>query len=173
MSWIKELAVIWVYHVAMIDFPEVSLAIKNFLKRHTLASLATLSEDMGKPQVAIVYYDYDGQYSLAFATSIESRKLANIMRREDVALAIGQDNGYESMQIEGTARIVTHDDERIRLISRLYKKISIDESHVIHWPIIKVHSKDLVVVEVKIEWFRYADFGDKAVLIEGTSADLI
>ena len=147
--------------------------VKEFLVKNKLAYLATLSSQTKTPQVAAVYYYYDNKNHIVFSTTQESRKIANIMQDASVAFCIGRDDTKETLQIEGQARIIEDREERLQLLTLLYKKISENETRSFHWPIIKLHTKDVIVIKVAIDWFRYGSFGEKTSIIEGTGENLL
>lgn len=147
--------------------------VKEFLNKNKLASLATLSSQTQKPQVAAVYYYYDNKNRIIFGTTQESRKITNIMQNSSVAFCIGRDDTKETVQIEGRASVIEDSEERLQLLTLLYNKISEGEKKSFNWPIMKLHTKEALIVSVVIDWFRYGSFGQKASIIEGIGTDLI
>jgi pyridoxine/pyridoxamine 5'-phosphate oxidase len=88
----------------------------EFVRAARMGVVATASPS-GKPEAALVEIAVSDCGELIFDTPAGARKLANIERNDQVAVVIGWNDGV-SVQVEGTARIVT-DDERQRY-ERLY-----------------------------------------------------
>lgn len=149
------------------------LQVKQFLKNNRLASLATVAPQSGNPEVVVVYYEYDDQYHLYFATPLESKKTANMIKHPNVSLCIFHEKKQEILQIHGRATIITDSGERVRVIANLYKRISHGNPKAFDWPIIHMHPKDIVLVEVRVSWFKYEKFNKHPVVIEGKTADLL
>ena len=145
------------------------LKVKSFLDNNRLASLATVSGRSKDPQVAVVFYVYDNGV-LYFATEKSSQKAQNIIKNKKLALAIVQEKQLELLQIEGYGEIMEDSEERI-ILEKIYEKLSKEDTHET-WPIMKLNPKNLKVFEVTIEWFKYSNFAEEVIVVDGTAADL-
>ena len=92
---------------------DVKTKIQGLLAGPQLASFATVTEE-GRPWVRYVVVVADGAFNLRFATYLESRKVAHIEKNPSVHLTIGGSMESEGpyLQIEGTARVTTDQEER-------------------------------------------------------------
>ena len=142
---------------------------KQFLKNNNVASLATISHALAKPEAAIIFYYYDNRNALYFTTLSNSRKIKNISINNNVALTICNAENKQELQIEGNASIIDNPDDTILLIGFIYKAIKNDSN----WPILKLHPKDLTVVRIVIKWFKYSNFTENNSVLEGNFADWI
>lgn len=144
-----------------------------FLNDNRLMSLATIPEKAEAPQVTIVYYNYDNNGHLIFATMEDSHKLANIMFNDAVGICISRETSQESLQITATARPVLTQSESVDLLASLYNKISNHDAQTFHWPLLQLHLTNLVIVKATINWFKYEKFTDITTVIEGKGSDLV
>ena len=78
------------------------------MKKHTLAVLATTTED-GKPEAAVIEFSEKDNFELIFDTFSSFRKYKNLKSNKNVAVVIGWDENI-TIQYEGTA-IELHDKE--------------------------------------------------------------
>ena len=87
--------------------------IRTLLSGPQLASFATVTED-GRPWVRYVVVMADGDMNLRFATYLESRKVTQVKKTPQVHLTVGGSMESEGpyLQIEGTARVTTDQEER-------------------------------------------------------------
>ena len=87
--------------------------IQAILAGPKLASFATVTED-GRPWVRYVVVMTDEELNLRFATFVESRKVAQIRNNPNVHVTLNGSLETESpyLQIEGTARVTTDQEER-------------------------------------------------------------
>jgi general stress protein 26 len=116
----------------------------EFVRAAGMGVVATASPS-GKPEAALVEIAVSDRGELIFDTPAGARKLANIERNDRVAVVIGWNDGV-SVQVEGTARIVT-DDER-RRYERLYAS---------QFPGSRVAHPSLEVAVVTPDWVRRYD----------------
>ena len=93
---------------------EIKLKISEYLQNHRKMTLATVNTPGCKPVAHTVEYVPDGAI-VYFATKKDTRKAQNIKQNGNVAYAVDED--YEDwmkiqgIQMEGTASVVTGDDE--------------------------------------------------------------
>ena len=92
---------------------EIKKDILSYLNEHLYVNLATINaNDPGQPHVSTVAYVNEG-FDLYFATSVKSRKFANIEKNPKVALTVDEDEAdwmkITGLQIEGEADVVGED----------------------------------------------------------------
>ncbi|GBE02628.1 hypothetical protein BMS3Abin08_02079 [bacterium BMS3Abin08] len=92
---------------------EIKKEILSYLSGHLYLNLATInSNDPAQPHVSTVAYVNEG-FDLYFATSVKSRKFANLKNNPKVALTIDEDEAdwmkITGLQIEGEAEVVKED----------------------------------------------------------------
>lgn len=135
----------------------------KFLKEHSHASIATVTED-GMPEVATIYYGVDDHLNFYIPTGTLSRKFKNIEKNPHVALAITDLEQLTTVQIEGVASVALLTKKSLGVIKILSKALSPSV-----WgsmksifdsipPVIKMKNGLLVILKVEIKWARWADF---------------
>lgn len=123
------------------------------------------------PQSSSVYYVSDSNNRIFFAASSESRKIQNILSNSAVSLVITDEINSTSLQIEGIGSVIADPRQNTNLLIDLYKIIGTQNPEEFIWPIISLHSPNIVVVQVDITWFKYSNFTTKNCF-EGTGRDL-
>jgi len=92
----------------------------EFLKKHELCRLATVSKD-GWPQVTPVIYAVDGE-SLVIATDYGTRKPKNILNNPKVAVVIDEFRPNRGIMIQGKCQVFERGREYMRLLGILFDK---------------------------------------------------
>lgn len=120
--------------------------------------MATVSPDQ-IPKVAFVYYGSDEQLHLYCCTFKGSRKFKNIEFNNKVAFVIGQEVQAMTLQLEGTARIITDKLEKADVMDKYAKKATANPDSVFFPPIISLAAESLMeFIEITIEWFKFSIF---------------
>jgi len=118
-------------------------AVAHFVRVCGSGVVASIGAD-GAPQAAYVGLTATDDGVLVFDATSDSRKVANIRERAQVAIAVtGADT---SVQLEGRAR-VTHDEERWRL-GEVYSE---------RFPGSRALDRGFEVVAVEVRWVRVYD----------------
>lgn len=118
-------------------------AVAHFVRVCGSGVVASIGAD-GSPQAAYVGLTATDDGVLVFDATSESRKIANIRERPQVALAV---TGAEtSVQLEGRARIA-HDEERWRL----------GEVYTERFPSSRALDAGFELVAVDVHWVRVYD----------------
>lgn len=119
--------------------------VAHFIRVCGSGVIATTGDD-GAPQAARVTLTATADGVVLFDARTDSRKIANIERRPQVALVVT--GGDVSVQLEGMARI-TWDDERVFLA----------EQHAQHHPGSRALADGFSLVAVDVRWARVYDSG--------------
>lgn len=145
--------------------------IKAILTTNTVAALATIGVESKAPQVALVYFLYDNQDGIFFATLEESRKLHNLNSNASVALVVGGESNKQVIQIEGTTHVIDDRAQRVKILSDINRKIAPDNTES-GWPLLRLGPTDIFVLRVTIEWLRFSSFENDRIIIEAKGRDL-
>lgn len=135
----------------------------KFLKGHHHATIATVTEN-GLPEAATVYYGVDDQLNVYIPTGALSRKFKNIKKNPHVALVVTNTKILTTVQMEGVATVEFITKKNHHVIPILSEALSpgIWDSvkHIFDPipPVIKMKNGLLVILKIKINWVRWADF---------------
>lgn len=91
---------------------EARLTMKDFAGKNPLGSVATVSA-LGEPSLATVYIFGHSDFTFYFGTRSTTQKCANILENPKVAVALSNAHTLETLQMRGTAELVT-DSETVR-----------------------------------------------------------
>lgn len=151
-----------------------NLALKNFLQTQRLATISTIDEQ-GKPHGAVVYFSLDDKGMINIATTKKSHKATNIANNSAVALVVTSEEQAKTVQIEGTAKIVTAATEKIGVIGRI-ARVANNNPLVKNFPALfkfAMHGGDVACIKVTVDKLRYSDFsGSDFEVVEATGEDL-
>jgi nitroimidazol reductase NimA-like FMN-containing flavoprotein (pyridoxamine 5'-phosphate oxidase superfamily) len=125
-----------------------------FLKSHAAGVLATASPE-GKPHASAVYYAADDNFNLYFFTLLNSRKFAAIQGNPNVAFTVGTLDVPQTLQIEGVAIELRHEDEMAH-VSDLVRALTSNSTY--YAPITRLNPSETVLVWIKPTWIRWADY---------------
>ncbi|MEY4744779.1 MAG: hypothetical protein RL272_724 [Candidatus Parcubacteria bacterium] len=92
----------------------------RFLRENIYAAVATLSSE-GRPQLAFMYYSVDADFCLYIMTKRDSRKCKSLLQNGVVAVAVGDEQGVESVQMEGTAKEITDGAELAHRAKEIFR----------------------------------------------------
>lgn len=139
-----------------------------FLKSHKAGVLATVGAD-GAPHASAIYYVTDDDFNLYFLTLFSSRKYEAIRANPAVAFTVGTSDVPQTLQIEGVAAELSHEEEKRAHISDLVKVLTSNSQY--YAPITKLDPSEVVMIWVQPKWVRWADFssvesGTEKVLVE-------
>lgn len=134
----------------------------EFLRKHSLGVLATVSQD-GEPEAAVVGVAFTDELEIVFDTMSDTRKAVNLRRSPKIAFVVGWDEEI-TVQIEGLA-----DEpygEELERLKESYFRVFPEGRERQHW-------KGLTYFRVRPYWARYSDFNPPAKTIEFTRSDLL
>ena len=128
------------------EIDEQKKTILEFIKKHTLAVLATISPE-SKPEAAAIEFSEKDNFELIFDTFPTFRKYKNLQTNPNVAVVIGWDKDI-TVQYEGEA-VELKGDELME-----YKKI-----HATKLPDSAkfIEMEDLRLFKIIPKWIRYSD----------------
>jgi nitroimidazol reductase NimA-like FMN-containing flavoprotein (pyridoxamine 5'-phosphate oxidase superfamily) len=126
----------------------------QFLKAHTAGVLATVQD--GKPHASAVYYVADENFNIYFLTLLSSRKFQSLKGNPSVAFVVGAQDVPQTLQIEGTATELTHDDDKQAHIAELTQALTSNPHY--YAPLTQLDQSDVVMVWIKPSWVRWGDY---------------
>ncbi len=130
----------------------------DFLMSQKVGVLATVVD--GQPQASYIYYIVDEDFSVYFATVVNSRKHDNIQSNSKVAFTVGTIKPPFTVQLEGVAEVVV-DENTIKAVTANYYDIATENNHY-PVPITKLDVRNgLVVYKIKPIWLRFSDFTNR------------
>jgi PPOX class probable F420-dependent enzyme len=121
-----------------------------FLRRHSLAVVATVSAD-ARPQAAVVGFVVSDQFELFFDTLASAQKAQNLRGNPRVALVVGWDE-EQTVQIRGVADEPKGAD--LERLQKIYFDRFLDGPQRRAWP-------GITYVRVRPDWIRYSDFRER------------
>lgn len=129
-----------------------------FLETHDLCVIATVGAD-SKPESAIVGFSHSQDMTMVVGTSKKSRKYANLVQNQSVALVIGDETA--EIQYEGQAEIIEHG---------AYRDM-VEHAHIAKLPGAAEYREDPNQVYLKITptWVRFLKHGADGGLEEFTT----
>jgi len=74
----------------------------NFLRKHPVGALATISAD-GDPYASAIYIAVDDELTISFTTKNETAKYKNIVHHNKVSLVVFDPASQTSVQVDGQA----------------------------------------------------------------------
>src|ERR1700690_225087 len=94
-----------------------------FLKSHSAGVLASATQE-GQPHASAVYYVCDENFNIYFLTLLNSRKRAAMSANPRVAFTVGAQENPQTIQIEGIATELQHDDTLSTHVADLVKVLT-------------------------------------------------
>jgi len=139
----------------------------QFFKSHNSGVLASVSRE-GSPHASAVYYVGDDSFNIYFLTKLNSRKYAAIQTHPGVAFTIGRLDIPQTLQIEGVAAELRHEEEKAAHVPDLMRTLMANNP--VYIPIAKMDS-EVVIMWLQPKWVRWGDFsapglGDEQVFTE-------
>ncbi len=120
--------------------------IKNFLVEHSSGVLAT-ADSAANPHVAVVYYVFEDDFGLLFATKTETQKYKNIEENDRVAFLVYDEKAQTTLQVFGSVEVV-EDEEKQKLVRKNMIQKSEDMSQTELPPVEKLFAGDYVVLRL-------------------------
>jgi general stress protein 26 len=124
------------------------------LQKSRLGVVSTVNEE-SKPESALVYYAFDENLSIYFATKDNSRKYENILKNKNVAFVVATENPPLTLQLEGTASVYNDTSEQKRLFEEL---VGLASSRHFSSPISQQSTGGLQFIKISPSWMRLGDF---------------
>ena len=136
---------------------ELKRKIGGFLgfQKSRLGVISTISTE-NKPESAFVYYTFDENLNIYFATRELSRKYKNILKNKNVAFAMATENPPQTLQLEGIAEAYHDTKEQKELFQEL---IVLASAKHFSPPISQQsHFGALQFVRITPSWIRFGNF---------------
>lgn len=133
----------------------------KFLKEKDLSVISTVSPT-GKPESATVIYFIDDDLNFYFVTRHNTRKFRNLQSNKNVAIVVGVELKPVTVQIEGTAELVSDEKGKSLLMAEIIKRPQIKSLYFGPFleldkdPVFKLDKDgDFAGYKVKINWLRW------------------
>lgn len=137
------------------------LDLLNYLKRHMLAVVSTISSD-GQPQSALVGIVVTDQMEIIFDSLAATRKVKNLRQQPLVSLVIGWEN-ETTVQYEGIAD--EPQSEELKKLKEVYFSVYPEGRA-------RESLKDITYVRVRPKWIRHSDFNPNGKITVFSSNEL-
>lgn len=140
----------------------------DFLKRHRVGVLSTVSDRNGSRSRA-VYYACDNEFTIYFSTLSSTRKFGDIAVHPQASFTIAAEDVPQTLQIEGIASEVTEEQKIEKGLAPLLTVLM--SNSVYYWPVLKLNEGEVKLMQLKPTWVRWADYayaekGDVQVFTE-------
>lgn len=119
-----------------------------------LGAVSTISED-GMPHSAVVYYTYDENLNIYFATRVSTRKYKDCLCNPHVAFLASEEHSPRTVQIEGSAKVVIDPEEQRTFFSKILD--TANKSYPLP-PFAQMMNAELELIKITPVWARLGDF---------------
>jgi general stress protein 26 len=135
---------------------EISEKIIKFLNEDAqkLGVISTVTAE-NKPESAFMYYAFDEDLNIYFATRVASRKYKNFMENKHIAFAVAKENPPQTLQLEGLASVVVEAEVQKSLFPEL---ITMAAQRNFAAPISQMESSELKFLKITPNWIRFGNF---------------
>lgn len=134
---------------------EMKEIVYHFLQQHPLTTLCTVSSEH-HPRASSVYLFTDKDFTFYFLTKAKTVKYHHISDNPHIALAITDEQSYQTVQVEGIASEVTDQTERQQTLQQL-ADVAV-QHHEWQPPVMQLDAEHYVVMKIKPTWLRWGDF---------------
>lgn len=141
-------------HVNIYTMKATRATAHKFLKDHSVAILATVSEK-GIPSSTPITYHLTDNHTLRFATGDSTTKIRDIKKNNSVSLSVLDPDDPVAVNIVGEASVID-DVDAVRETQRAIGKIFVAAHQTPH--VFKHKRGDVVVVEIRPIRMQYTDF---------------
>lgn len=124
------------------------------LQKSRFGTISTINKD-GGPESAFVYFAFDENLNIYFATKDTSRKYKNILQNDRVSFAVATENPPQTLQLEGTASVHNDIEDQKHLFQEL---IELASSKHFSTPISQQATGGLQFVKITPAWIRFGNF---------------
>lgn len=130
-------------------------AIKNFLKSHTMAVIATVDKE-GQPSTSTIFYALTSNDELFFITKLQTAKSENLKANNKTALTLLDREKPIALNMIGSAEEITDIHARDEALQTIFK-LSYEKLHDFA-PIIKLHKGSFVAFRFHPKEGKMTDF---------------
>lgn len=124
------------------------------LNKSKLGVVGTIN-DQGKPESAALYYTFDGDLNIYFATKDSTRKYKNILKNENVSFVVVTEEPPQTLQLEGVASVHSDAGDQKHLFEELVGLASFRHFSA---PINQQPAGGLQFVKISPTWLRFGNF---------------
>lgn len=124
------------------------------LQTSKLGVISTVNVD-NRPESALVYYTFDQNLNIYFATKDSSRKYKNILKNANVAFVIATEHPPQTLQLEGIASVHNDTEEQKHLFQEL---VGLASNKHFSAPIAQQSNGGLQFVKISPTWVRFGNF---------------
>lgn len=124
------------------------------LEKSRLGVVSTVSKE-NKPESALVYFAFDENLNIYFATKDNSRKYKNILQNKNVSFVMATVNPPQTLQLEGTASVHNDTGDQKHLFQELVGLASVKHFSA---PITQQSTGGLQFIKISPTWVRFGNF---------------
>lgn len=132
--------------------------VRGFIKKNSVASIATIPADSEYPHIVPVFYVTDAEEHIYFISAMGSAKLANIAARPHVALSITEPGKLRTLELKATAVIVKKLEPKDHKILDQISRVSSEGSKFSFPPVMQIDGKGIQLVQLTIQAFHFANY---------------
>lgn len=140
----------------------------TFIRSINAGVLATAGHD-NLPHATVIHFVCDDTFNIFFVTKKESRKYKAIQAHPQVAFVVGSVEIPRSLQIEGVASEVVHDDAKQVHATELMNVLA---THVPGYVPVGKMDGELALMWIQPKVVRWSDFSKPAVGIENLQTEI-
>lgn len=111
--------------------------------------------EQNKPESAAVYYTFDENLNIYFATKDSTRKYKNILKNENVAFVVTSENPPQTLQLEGMASAHSNVEDQKHLFQEL---VGLASAKHFSAPVNQQPAGCLEFVKITPTWIRFGNF---------------
>ena len=124
-------------------------------QKSRLGVVSTVNQK-NEPESAFVYFTFDENLNLYFATRDASRKYKNLVDNKNVAFVVATENPPQTLQLEGTASVHNNMEEQKNLFQEL---IGLASANNFSAPISQqTEAGGLQFIKISPTWIRFGNF---------------
>ncbi|MCE9549119.1 pyridoxamine 5'-phosphate oxidase family protein [Candidatus Nomurabacteria bacterium] len=124
------------------------------LQKSRLGVVSTISKE-NTPESAFVYFAFDENINIYFATKDTSRKFKNITHNKNVSFAVATENPPQTLQLEGIATVHNDIENQKDLFQDL---VALASSKHFSPPISQQTEGGLEFIKISPTWIRFGNF---------------
>ena len=129
----------------------------EFLRKHDIASVATVKEN-GQAHATTIFYYVEDDLKIYFLTKYDTLKFKNLKTNFTVGLVITDEPLYQSVQIEGTAKEVDYSHEFSATVKKFTDNLAKNGKDWEGIPLNHMTAGYFAFVQITPTWIRWVDF---------------
>jgi len=129
----------------------------NFLTKHSVAVLATVSEKHA-PHASAMYFVVDEELNFFFLTKSSTRRFLHIQTNDQVAIVVSANNSPQSVQIEGKASIISDPWQQRNIVNQVAEKSASQGKKFWPPPVSQLQDGEIAILKVTPTVCCYCDF---------------